>query len=187
MLFSSTDRELMQRIAHQDESALAQLYQRYANLVYSLAYRTLQDAALTEEAVQDTFLDVWRQPESWDPDKGKLTSWLLTIARYKAIDRLRKEVHQPVNNAVRLDDTSNLMEGDLASDIQWQDGQLLRALMKRLSPEQAQVIELAFFRGMTHSELAEALHLPLGTVKTRLRLGLIKLRELWLEATRERD
>src|SRR4051794_20549322 len=114
MSFSATDRELMQRIARQDESALAQLYQRYANLVYSLAYRTLRDAALTEEAVQDTFLDVWRQPESWNPDKGKLTSWLLTIARYKAIDRLRKEVHQPENNAVQLDDNANLMEGDLA-------------------------------------------------------------------------
>lgn len=179
-----SDVDLMQRIVHEDQHALMALYQRYGNQVYSLALRVLRQAPLAEEATQDTFLKVWHKSLSWDPDKGQLGSWLLTIARYTAIDHLRREQRQYVGGLDNLDRLPDPAAGQgLVGDARWQDGQLLRDLMVELPAEQAQVIELAFFHGLTHSELAEHLNLPLGTVKTRARLGLQKLRALWVEST----
>ena len=107
-------------------------------------------------------------------------SWLLTITRYTAIDRLRKEQRRPILDEVELDDL-RIGKRSMVDDPVWQDGRALRALMQQLPVEQVQVIELAFFEGMSHSELAEHLKLPLGTVKTRVRLGLHKLKTLWAE------
>lgn len=158
------------------------LYQKYGDLVYSLALRVLREPGLAEEVTQDIFVKVWRQPERWNPALGQFSSWLLTITRNAAIDRLRAEQRQP---AQRLH-TVNLSEettADLASaEADWLDGQLLRRLLAQLPAEQRTLIELAYFMGFTHSELAERMQLPLGTVKTRIRSGLQKLRTLWHEA-----
>lgn len=178
------DLELMQRIEQQDQVALALLYGRYARSIYSLTFRILQNTVLAEEATQDTFLKVWRLANRWDSTKGQLLSWLLTVARHSAIDRLRQEKRQAALNTTILEENLPLASHqDTPDDPLLRDGQLLRSLMTQLPPEQAQAIELAFFGGFTHSELAKQLNLPLGTVKARIRMGLQKLRHFWLEAT----
>ena len=177
-----TDLELMQRIAQADQSALSVLYQRYGNLNYSLALRVLQNTGVAEEVTQDVFLEVWNRPQIWDPAKGRLSSWMLTITRYTAIDRLRKDRRHP-ESLTPLDEQSEVLSTiGQTDDTLWQDGQMLRTLMEQLPAEQAKVIELAFFQGLTHNELAKILNLPLGTIKTRVRLGLQKLRGLWNDA-----
>lgn len=172
---------LVQRLIQQDQSALSELYTQFGGLVYSIAMRVVQNPVLAEEVTQDAFLKVWHQPSSWDPTRGKFVSWLLTITRYTAIDLLRKEQRRPVQDAVELEDL-RIGSGSVMDDPIWQDGRLLRSLLEKLPAEQVQVIELAFFEGMSHSEMAEHLNLPLGTVKTRVRLGLQKLKALWQEA-----
>jgi RNA polymerase sigma-70 factor (ECF subfamily) len=175
------DSTLMQRLVEQDQTALSELYQRYHRLVYSLALRVLQNSTLAEEVTQDTFLKVWNQPQSWDAERGKLVSWLLTITRYTAIDKLRRENRVAPAAVFSLDDMMiDIGKRAEIDEPDWNDGQLLRSLMQNLPPEQQQVIELAFFQGMTHTELADKLGLPLGTVKTRLRTGLQRLKALWL-------
>lgn len=165
---------LLRRIAQGDDSALATLYDEYASRVYGLVLRVTRDPALAQEITQDVFLNVWQRPHTWSPERGQFSSWLLTVARYKAIDRLRMEALRSGRNVPLIDeaDATAPDEADLAEHDQ------LRALLRHLPDEQRQVIELAYFRGMTHSELAVALNLPLGTVKTRLRAGLQKLRAL---------
>ena len=180
---TSSDADLMRRIVAQDQSALMALYERFGSQVYGLTLRVLRDSRLAEEASQDAFLKVWNKSEQWDPAKGQLDSWLLTIARYAAIDRLRREQKHNAAGATFPDALpDHTPSATIVGDRRWIDGQLLRQLMAELPAEQAQVIELAFFQGMTHSELAEYLGWPLGTVKTRLRSGLQKLRVLWNEA-----
>ncbi|RIK44107.1 MAG: hypothetical protein DCC55_03580 [Chloroflexi bacterium] len=170
------DRDLIQRIQRRDQRALMELYQAYSSLVYGLALRVLQNSGLAEEVTQDIFLKIWQQPDRWNPALGQFTSWLLTITRNAAIDRLRKERHTHTH---QVEQVEHLAETGLADDTLWYDGQVLAELLAQLPPEQRQLIELAFFQGYTHSELSIKLRLPLGTVKTRLRSGLQKLRILW--------
>lgn len=179
---ASDDNEIMLRLMRQDQDALLLLYERFGSQVYSLTLRILRDSRLAEEATQDTFLKVWHKSVQWDAARGQVSSWLLTIARYTAIDRLRKEKRHAALDAEDLETIPDqALSGSPVGDRRWMDGQLLRQLLTRLPAEQAQVIELAFYQGMTHSELAEYLGWPLGTVKTRLRLGLEKLRAMWQE------
>ena len=179
-----SETELLQQIAQGDQQALMTLYQQYGALVYSLCLRVLRQSGLAEEVTQDVFLKLWRQPDRWNPALGQFSSWLLTISRNAAIDRLRREDRQSPLNWVDSDETENTgaTSNFVAEQANWLDGQLLRKLLLKLPAEQRQLIELAFFSGYTHSELAELLHLPLGTVKTRLRMGMQKLRLLWEES-----
>lgn len=178
------DIELMRRIAERDQQALWTLYQEYGKAVYSLAYRILENGVFAEEATQDTFLKVWHQTTRWDSDKGKLKNWLLTIAQFTAIDRLRKEGRQPAVHHEPIEDTDeNLLTAK--NDGRWQDESTLHMLVAQLPEQQGSLIELAFFQGMSHGEIAETLHMPLGTVKTRLRAGLHRLRELWVESAEQ--
>jgi RNA polymerase sigma-70 factor (ECF subfamily) len=179
------DGELMQHIRQADQSALMLLYARHGNAVYGLALRILHDSGLAEEVTQDTFLKVWNQADRWDPDKGQLSSWLLTVTRHTAIDRYRKLQRRPATSEMREEVEATLGQTATVDTPQWADGQLLARLFEHLPPEQAHLVQLAFYQGMSHSELAEGLKLPLGTVKTRLRLGLQKLKMLWQEATAE--
>jgi RNA polymerase sigma-70 factor (ECF subfamily) len=169
-----SDAELLARIAHQDQEALSVLYSRYGNLVYSLAFHALQNASLTEEVTQDVFIKIWTHPTHWDSSKGKFSSWLLTITRYTAIDRFRREQHQSSRCVALAEDIAEEAE----DEPDWIEDQAeeLRRLLERLPVEQAQVIHLAYFQGMTHRQMAQALDLPIGTVKARLRLGLSKLK-----------
>ncbi len=174
-----TDEQIIQQIQHRDQNALATLYDRYGTAVYSLAYQVLQNTQWAEEVTQDVFMRVWHKHAQWDAHKGKLISWLLTMTRNLAIDRLRSENRR---STVSLDHVAE-PKAEIPDNY---DRTLLQDLMKQLPNEQAQLIKLAFFQGMTHKELAKTFNLPLGTVKTRVRLGLQKLKALWLQATRER-
>lgn len=180
------DTVLMQQVRQGHQPALMQLYARYGNAVYSLALHVLHDGGLAEEVTQDTFLKVWQQADRWDPAKGKFSSWLLTVARHTAIDRYRKVQRRPVAGTPLENIEATRGERAIVDTQRWVDGQLLGRLLQQLPPEQATLIQLAFFQGMSHSELAESLDLPLGTVKTRLRLGLQKLKGLWQEADGDR-
>ena len=178
------DGVLLRRVASGDSDALLSLHKRYANLVYSMAWRVLHDVGLAEEVTQDVFMKLWQRSQRYDPARGRFSSWLLSVTRFAAIDRLRQEGRRPLAVQLFGDDPSeqDLLERLPATDhASWEQGQLLRLLLVQLPAEQRQVIELAYFGGLTHSELAEQLGLPLGTVKGRLRLGLERLRALWLE------
>lgn len=180
------DGELLQAAGRGDQNALLILHQRYVNLVYSMAWRVLQDVGMAEEVTQDIFLKLWHKGQQYDPARGRFSSWLLGVTRFAAIDRLRREGRQPrqAEIAAAGEDESVALERLLPSDhAAWERGQHLRLVLAQLPADQRQIIELAYFGGMTHSELAEHLGLPLGTVKGRLRLGLEKLRSLWLDET----
>jgi len=178
------DINLMQRIAIRDQLAFRTVYEQYGGAIYSLAYHVLQDTTLAEEVTQDTFLKVWRQTAQWDPDKGNLKNWWLAINHFTAIDRLRKERRQPSLHPDSIEDVEEKIPVG-RNETGWQDGVVLRMLISQLPQEQAFLIELAFFRGMSHSEIAEETRIPLGTVKTRLRSGIQRLRELWLETAKQ--
>ncbi len=173
------DIALMQRIASRDQQAFMELYEKYGKAVFSLAYRIVSNSVLAEEIAQDTFLKVWHQSTRWDSDKGRLKSWLLTIAQFTAIDRLRQERRQPAVLPDSLEENAEVIH--LPDSFPWQDGSTLKQLIAQLPKDQSVLIELAFFQGMSHTEIADLLKLPLGTVKTRLRSGLRRLRELWVK------
>ncbi len=178
------DAVLLQRVADGDENALLLLHTRYVNLVYSMALHILRDPSLAEEVTQDVFLKLWQKGERYDPRRGRFTTWLLSITRFAAIDRLRYEGRHFVPSA-ELSEQAEVNSDEWLPQPDWEQGQQLRMLLWALPPEQRELIELAYFGGMTHQDLAEYLHLPLGTVKSRLRLGLQRLRALWLEGSSE--
>jgi RNA polymerase sigma-70 factor (ECF subfamily) len=174
-----SDEALQTRLKRRDERALAALYDYYGAAVFSMAYRVLNVRETAEEVTQDVFLYLWRNPEAWQPARGKLASWLLIVTRYRAVDRLRREQRLPVIPDLSVEDLSDVM--GTADDGLQTEGQLLRHLMTRLPQEQSSLIDLAFFGGLTHQSVAEVTRLPLGTVKTRIRAGLQALHRLWLE------
>lgn len=181
-----TDIALLGQIAAHNQSAMLALYQRYGGLVYSLALQMLRRPELAEEVTQDVFFKLWQQPDRWNPALGQLSSWLLAITRNAAIDRLRREArHRSADPPF----PGELEVGAVTTPEMsiWADGQLLRDLLQQLPSDQRELIELAFYRGYTHSELAEGLGIPLGTVKTRLRTGMQRLRILWEQATQTTD
>lgn len=178
-----TDGELIGLIIGGEQGALMELYARYGHAVYSIAFHVLGQSHLAEEITQDTFLKVWQRAERWDESKGRFINWLLTITRNAAIDRARQESRRNPRTLVPLETVlTTLGSASYVDGLSWENGQLLRQLLSQLPTEQRIVIELAYFAGMSHSELADHLGLPLGTVKTRVRLGMEKLRMLWHES-----
>ncbi len=178
---SVDDVTLLERVTQGDREAFMELYRRYANLVYSMALRVVRDSQTAEEVAQEVFLKIWQKGALYHPARGKFSSWLLSVTRFTAIDRLRYEKRRP---AVENTNDEMAQPQELrrlsADHTLWEQGQQLRMLIETLPPEQREVVELAYFGGLTHRELAEYLNLPLGTVKSRLRLGLNKLRAMWL-------
>jgi RNA polymerase sigma-70 factor (ECF subfamily) len=170
---------LLRRIQEGDEEALLALHSQYANLVYSVAVRILNDGMAAEEVTQDTFMRLWHKAFQYDPEKGRFVTWLLTVTRRLAIDALRqRQRREPRSGLLFMDEDPALWENLLTAD----SGDLRRTLqsaLDRLPPEQRDLIELAYFYGMTHNDIAGHLELPLGTVKTRIRMGMQRLREEW--------
>ncbi|HEU5434548.1 MAG TPA: sigma-70 family RNA polymerase sigma factor [Thermomicrobiales bacterium] len=170
------DAELLRAVARRDSSALMALYDRYGRLAFGLAYRMLGDAGIAEEAVQDAFWLVWRRADTFDPSRGSgVRAWLLTIVHHKAVDLRRRH-----GRAMAMDDideaTPNLAEPDAWSVVsQRLERDRVRAAVAALPKEQQQAIELAYFDGLSHREIAERTGAPLGTIKGRMRLGLRKL------------
>lgn len=180
----SDDRLIIERIHERDEAALVALYDRYAKRVFNMAYYVLQNRTLAEEITQDVFFLVWQYPNKWNPAKGHLGSWLVSVTRYMAIDRLRHEKSRTPSAQESLDVLAERISAKVSGSTP-EDSALLRSLLQRLPKDQREVLLLTFFRGMTHPEIAERLRVPEGTIKSRLRLSLEKLREWWHEAANE--
>ena len=153
------------------------LYERFGRLAFGLAYRILGEGPSAEDAVQEAFLTVWRQAERLDPARGRVGSFLMTVVHHKAIDLLRSR-HGQAARSVPLDPaTIEAQEADVLDRVATSMGAAAaREALRSLPQEQREPIELAYFEGMTHVEIAEALGVPLGTVKSRLRLGLERMR-----------
>ncbi len=176
------DLDLIARIREGDQSALDELYRRYSSPVYSLVWKILQNPEESEDVALDVFWQIWRQAERYDLSRGAPPAWIFTLARSRAIDRLRAR-HRREDRTISFDDPELNLDpldeekppDEVASFRQRRDA--VREAMKTLSPKQREAVELAFFHGMTHVEIAEKLRQPLGTVKTRIRQGLIRLRK----------
>jgi RNA polymerase sigma-70 factor (ECF subfamily) len=168
----------VERAAGGDADALAQLYDGTVSLVYGLALRILRDSGGAEEITEDVYMQVWRQAARYDAARGSVVRWLLTVTRSRAIDRLRAGATQRERSA-SLDEAADVLDtmpGPEHAATEGQRRRLVRAALARLSAEQREAVELAYFRGMSHSEIARHVGVPLGTVKTRIRLGMDRLR-----------
>lgn len=167
------------RMAKGDAEALGEIYDRHGRLVYSLALRIVRDPSDAEDVVQDVFAQAWRQSRRYDASRGTVLGWLLTLTRSRSIDRLRGRKVRPEGTGDEST-LSAIVDGAPPADEQlaWAGRAAeIRAAVGGLSVLQRVAIELAFFEGLTHVEIAEQLELPLGTVKTRVRQGLLKLRD----------
>jgi RNA polymerase sigma-70 factor, ECF subfamily len=164
---------LLERVRGGDQSAMAEIFDRYGAAVYSVALRILKDSGQAEDVAQEIFLQVWRRPDQFVEGRGSLGGWLVVLARNRAIDVLRRK--KPSDS---IEDAILASPGDLASEVERAAlTEKVRNALKSLPPEQKRSMELAFFEGLSHSEIAEKTGDPLGTVKTRIRLALITLRK----------
>jgi RNA polymerase sigma-70 factor (ECF subfamily) len=172
------DADLVARIADHDETALAALHGRYAGTLLALCRRILGGAGEAEEVVQEAFLQVWRQAARYDPARSSVSSWLVLIARSRAIDRLRnRRVAERIATEAGADAPRVDASLDGIANVFFAERRArILAALDALPPEQREVIELAFFRGMTQNEIAQRTSTPLGTVKTRTLLAMKKLR-----------
>ena len=175
------DKRLLELIVQQDLDALGTLYNRYSNGVYALAMQMLKDSGAAEEVVQDAFHNVWRRAASYHPDRGKVTSWLFSIAHHRAIDELRRRRRdrEHVQHGVDIANRPSEGRGDpVEYTVLSMEGRRIKEALNVLRKEQREIVMLAYYGGFTHSEIAAKLDQPLGTVKTRMRLALKKLREV---------
>src|SRR5271165_5376218 len=169
---AADEMRLIARIRVGEQQAMSELYDRYSKVVYAVALRVLQDAAAAEDVLQDIFLQLWRNPDAFDASRGSLAAWLAVISRHRAIDRLRKrrpEVDIEECVIAGGPDLSDEAERGLIVE-------KVRSVLAEMSPNQRNALELAYFQGLTHTEIAEKTGEPLGTIKTRIRTGLQQLR-----------
>lgn len=175
--------ELVSRVVEGDRRAFRELYDLYADQVYGLVRYVTGHDQTAEEVAQETFIKLWRKAGSYRAGKGKFSTWLLTIAKRTAIDRLRREDRRPkIAEAVDIEADwrpSLTNPGSGGEEARWRS---LYFALQDLPDEQRQAVSLAYYQDMSHSQIAEYLGIPLGTVKTRIRLGMQKLREAWLSS-----
>ncbi|MDP9236491.1 MAG: sigma-70 family RNA polymerase sigma factor [Chloroflexota bacterium] len=190
---SLRDEELMAELANRDLDAFEALYDRYADLVYSVSLRVVGDAHVAQDVTQDVFLRVWRRPERFDLSRGKFMTWLLSVARNRSIDerrshgrRLRHEALPSTTEEEEVIPSADELDDPALMTVLSDERKAVRAAMTVLPPEQRLAIQLAYFGGLTQQEIANQLGQPLGTVKTRIRLGMQKMRGA-LEERREKD
>jgi RNA polymerase sigma-70 factor (ECF subfamily) len=170
--------ELLRQSARGDEAAFAQLYDATSRRLFGLVLRVVRDHAMSEEVTQEVYLDVWRQCARFDSDRGSAISWLMTIAHRAAVDRVRSseasrrrdDAHASSHQDIDFDTTAESAQASL-------EAQRVRRALTTLTDAQRSAVELAYLGGYTHTEVARLLDLPLGTAKTRIRDGLIRLRD----------
>ena len=173
------DRAVLVRLADGELDALEALYDRYKTMAYSIAYRITNDATLAEDVVQDAFLGAWRNAAKYVEGRGSVKTWLLSIVHHRAIDAIRRR--RPTTELPESTDapppalTAPDLWGEVAAGL---DAEMVRRAMGVLSPPQLEAIELAYFSGLTQYEIAERTGTPLGTVKSRMRLGLLAMRRV---------
>lgn len=169
----STEAELIARVRSGDESAMAMLYDRYSGLVYAVALRVVADTGAAEDVLQDVFMQLWRNPGAFNAARGRLAPWLSVIARNRAIDHVRKRRPETDIEEVVVSFEPDLADGAHRAQVAEQ----VRAQLASMPAEQRKALEMAFFEGLTHTEIAAKTGEPLGTIKTRIRSGLIALRK----------
>lgn len=177
------DRDMLARVARSDQAAFAQLYDRLSAPLYSLALRMLGDSAEAQDALQEVFLQIWRRAPRYDAAQSSVFSWATLMTRSRVIDRLRARGRRSRVVVSSTDDgndpTTDASVYESAADTVDRNDEAIRVrtILKKLPDDQRQAIELAFFSDLTHHEIAARLELPLGTIKARIRRGLLKLRE----------
>ena len=174
------DQAALARMARGDQSALAELYDRHARLVFSLALRILQNRADAEDIVQEVFMQVWVQASRYDTARGAVAAWMLTMTRSRAIDKLRSRSVRP-ETASEARVVEDMPDEAAQQDLQLlsaEQVEILKGALNELPVAQRVALELAYYEGLTHVEIAERLSEPLGTVKTRIRQAVIRLREV---------
>ncbi len=162
-------------------AAISDLYDRYGRLVFSLAVHIVGDAAVAEEVTQDVFVQVWNKAGTFRPESGKVITWLSSVARYRAIDVLRRQKVHPEGLPVNLEDGFSFEE-DQDADVELEveiliERQRVRRALQQLPADQCKALTLAYFQGLTQQEISDLLNEPLGTVKTRIRLAMQKLKQ----------
>jgi RNA polymerase sigma-70 factor (ECF subfamily) len=174
--------ELLRRIGQGDRRSFETLYDRFSGILFSTCYRVLNNQEAAEDTLQDVFIQIWEKAPFYDPARGKPLSWAVTLTRNKAIDRLRsaqrrqrlqENLQSESETLDQFDDGSSL---DAVTSVE--TSKLVRAAITQLSNDQREAIELAFFSSLTQMEIAERLNVPLGTVKARIRRGMVKLRDV---------
>jgi len=173
---------LLQRVGQRDRKSFEQLYDRFSGVLFSTAYRVLNNQEAAEDVLQDVFIAIWEKAPLYDATRGKPLTWAVTLTRNKAIDRLRSvqrrgRLQDEVEREAKIFEAHDGKDSIDHVDV-LEKSQMVRAAVMQLSGEQRQAIELAFFSGLTQSEIAEKLKEPLGTVKARIRRGMMKLKEL---------
>lgn len=173
-----SDIAILHAVARGDEDALARLYDRYRIILFSLLVRILNSREEAEDVLQEVFLQIWKRAKDFDESRGKPFTWLVTLTRSRAIDRIRQlGARQRLAEASSLE-TSEAVSDAVADILHSEQREIVARALAALPEEQRRALNLAYFDGLTQSEIAEQLDTPLGTVKTRMRSGMIKLREL---------
>jgi RNA polymerase sigma-70 factor, ECF subfamily len=174
------DNTLLRQIADRDQAALSTLYDRYARIIYAISFRSLRSAEESEEVVLDVFAQVWRIADRYDPHKSRGDTWIFMLARSRVLDRLRKLQSRTPSSGEVLDiaeiQVSSSSVDPLDAAVVSERREQVLSILSQLPDEQRRVLELAYYQGLSHSEIAQSTGISLGTVKTRIRLGLNKLR-----------
>jgi len=175
-----SDESLLSLVASSDDQALAELYDRFGRVAYGLALRILRDEALAQDAVQEAFLAIWRSADRFLAERAKASTWILTLVHRRSVDLVRREDRrrgEPLESAVEPA-APETVEDEATLGF---ERRVVQEALSRLQPEQREALELGYYGGLTQSELAERLGLPLGTIKSRMFTGLSRLRELLAE------
>lgn len=167
------ERILLGRVLQRDQTAMAEIFDRYSRMAYSIALRVLQDPAQAEDVMQDVFFQIWQNPKTFVAERGSLGAWIAVVVRNRSIDTIRRrKPSEPVEEVVLAAGT------DLASEVEHNTMiERVRSVLNKLPVDQRETMELAFFKGLTHAEIAKEKGEPLGTIKTRIRTALINLRK----------
>jgi len=173
------DAKLARRLRDRDPHVMSDLYSRYGRLVYSIIFRVVRNAATAEDLVQETFLRVWNRGQSFDAERGALGAWILTVARNRAIDHLRSTEGRMSAGAVELDllEAPSRFSGIDERALSLDRARRLKGAFEKLTPSQKSVIEMAYYEGLSQTEMAERMQQPLGTVKTWVRSALKAMRQ----------
>jgi RNA polymerase sigma-70 factor, ECF subfamily len=174
--------DLLARVARRERAAFEALYSRYANILYATALKFLREEADARDVVQDVFIQIWDKAKLFDPAKGKPLTWAITMTRNRSIDRIRSiqrrtRLRDDFQAETFVDESAGV-RGALTEVDASEKGQILRSAVGKLSPQQREVVELAYFEGLTQNEIATRIGEPLGTIKARARRGLMKLKDL---------
>lgn len=174
----SSQKSILQRIAAGDQIAVQECIDTYGNLIWSLARRYLRNSANAEDAVQDVFIDIWGSAARFDPGIASEVAFVSTIARRRFIDRLRHQTRQPGFDSLDDEETGDASQPAILAPMEDEsEVAIVERVLNQMEPDHRQILSLSLYEGYTHSEIAEQLDMPLGTVKTRIRRGLIYIRE----------